>query len=166
MDNVENLMMIMQGLSEQAVNYKDLLEDTLEKTLKEYGQIFDTEYINFDDYYRDRMRTTYPRGMHIESRCIDNSMQYAKTVLIKNVKFEKHTGKIVEMTISDGDEKYEITDFGFYMLCEIYDYERSLINAILIMIAEKTNRKRTISSNFELKLGVWLDICTDNIKTK
>lgn len=166
MDNVEDLMMIMQGLSEQAVSYKDLLEDTLEKTLKEYGRIFETEYINFDDYYHDRIKTVYPRGMHIESCCIDNSAMYAKTVLIKHITFEKHTGKIVEMTITDGDERYNITDFGFYMLCEIYDYERSLINAILIMIAEKTNRKKTISSKFDLALGVWHDVCTDNIKTE
>lgn len=166
MDNVEDLMMIMQGMSEQAVSYKDKLEDVLCNTLKEYGRIFNEEYINFDDYYHDRIKTIYPRGMHIESRCIDNSALYAKTALIKNIKFDKHTGEIIEMLITDGDEKYELRDFGFYMLCELYDYERSLINAILVMIAEKTHRKKIISSNFELKLGVWHDICTDNIENE
>lgn len=166
MDNIEDLMMIMQGLSEQAVNYKNLLDDTLERALKEYGRIFKMGYINFDDYYRDRLTTLYPRGMHIESRCLDNSALAAKTALIKSIEFDMHTGKIEEMLITDGDERYTIKDFGFYMLCELYDYERSLINAVVCMIAELTKHKKHISSKLDLGLGVWHDICTDNSKTE
>lgn len=159
MDNVEDIMMIMQGLSEQAVNYKIALDDTLERVLKEYGRIFEMSYINFDNYYLHRLTTLYPRGMHIDSRY---TVLEVKTAFIKSIKFNMHTGKIEEMLIIDGDEEFTIKDFGFYAKCDIYDYERSLINAIVCIIAELTKHKKHISSKFDMELGVWRDICTDN----